>query len=120
MRISIWQQFASNHSNSFIVVGRFQTVEQAQQAYQSIRSVLQHLREGYLAVSYPLTKLPGDDYSYYPTPIDVDAFRSYNILPRKMIDWVSYDYRGDFLEETLQIYDRHIYVSAFGYAGYEP
>lgn len=34
MRISIWQQFASNHSSDYTVVGEFQTEVEAIYAYE--------------------------------------------------------------------------------------
>jgi hypothetical protein len=33
MRLTLWQQFSSNHSARFTVVGQFETIEQAQRAY---------------------------------------------------------------------------------------
>jgi hypothetical protein len=40
MRVSIWQQFSSNHSGHFWVVGTFKTVEDAQKAYDELRAML--------------------------------------------------------------------------------
>lgn len=36
MRISIWQQFSSNHSSDFTVVGRFGSSEEAQAAFEQL------------------------------------------------------------------------------------
>lgn len=40
MNISIWQQFSSNHSGGFTIVGNFATVEQAQQAADTLKAIL--------------------------------------------------------------------------------
>lgn len=37
MRISLWQQFSSNHSSSFVVVGRFATENEAENAAERLR-----------------------------------------------------------------------------------
>ncbi|MBZ0287954.1 MAG: hypothetical protein K8I30_10095 [Anaerolineae bacterium] len=39
MRVSIWQQFSSNHSSSFSVVGRFQSVEDAERVASRFRAL---------------------------------------------------------------------------------
>ncbi len=43
MRISLWQQFSSNHSGSYHVIGTFKTTEDAQVAYEEIRKILQEI-----------------------------------------------------------------------------
>jgi hypothetical protein len=118
MHISIWQQFASNHSNSFIVIGRFETLPQAQDAYFAVHDVLQRLREGYLTTPYSSVRLPADEYAYSPTPVDIEVFKPFGIVPHKMIDWISFE--DEFVDEVTQLYDSRIYISAFGYSGYAP
>ena len=40
MKLTIWQQFSSNHSGFFWIVGRFETVPDAQAAYNELREIL--------------------------------------------------------------------------------
>jgi hypothetical protein len=40
MRVSIWQQFSSNHSSFFTVAGIFKTVELAEKATHELRSII--------------------------------------------------------------------------------
>jgi hypothetical protein len=47
MKISIWQQFSSNHSASFDLVGKFQTPEAAELAAKSIQHLLNTVRAWY-------------------------------------------------------------------------
>jgi hypothetical protein len=44
MRISIWQQFSSNHSASYTVVGKFSDPASAQNAAQELNNILQQLK----------------------------------------------------------------------------
>jgi hypothetical protein len=41
VRISIWQQFASNHSGGFKIVGVFLTPQEAAQALDRLRTMLE-------------------------------------------------------------------------------
>src|SRR5258707_909393 len=41
MRVSIWQQFSSNHSADFTVVGQFVSPERAEQVAEELRHILQ-------------------------------------------------------------------------------
>ncbi len=43
MRVSIWQQWASNHSADFTVVGKFATQQKADQVATEIRTILQRI-----------------------------------------------------------------------------
>jgi hypothetical protein len=47
MRLSIWQQFSSNHSASFELVGIFETTDSAITAAEELRAILRHVREWY-------------------------------------------------------------------------
>ena len=43
MRISIWQQFSSNHSSSFTIIGTFENSEAAQRAAIEFRAILEKI-----------------------------------------------------------------------------
>ncbi len=43
MKLSIWQQFSSNHSASFTVVGQFETIEQANTAAEELRKLIREI-----------------------------------------------------------------------------
>ncbi len=45
MRISLWQQFSSNHSAGYWVIGTFKTVDEAQHAYREMRGILEKLEQ---------------------------------------------------------------------------
>jgi hypothetical protein len=47
MKTSIWQQFSSNHSADFTLIGKFDTVEEAQAAAEIIRNFLTAVRDWY-------------------------------------------------------------------------
>jgi hypothetical protein len=47
MRISIWQQFSSNHSSHFTIVGRFPSEQEAQEAAEKFRHILTTIAKFY-------------------------------------------------------------------------
>ena len=50
MRISIWQQWASNHSTDFVLVGTFSTHEAAVKAADELHSVLQQIQDYWVQI----------------------------------------------------------------------
>jgi hypothetical protein len=47
MKITLWQQFSSNHSASFTVVGVFEDADKAEEAARILRDVVERLHEYY-------------------------------------------------------------------------
>ncbi|MBA3531471.1 MAG: hypothetical protein H0T73_06065 [Ardenticatenales bacterium] len=52
MRLSLWQQFSSNHSDSFRVVGAFDSPESATQAAETIRALVARSQQWYSQEEY--------------------------------------------------------------------
>jgi hypothetical protein len=72
MKITLWQQFSSNHSNGFTLVGVFPSVAQAKKAYQRIDKLLK-------AIDKWRTAHP-DDYRYdFLTPPEKRIAATYEI-----------------------------------------
>jgi hypothetical protein len=124
VRLSIWQQFSSNHSVSFTVVGTFETPEAAQKAATELRQVLatiaaymQERRESpdflreYSHASYPNeTLIPSEE-----------AFkRQYAVEWPYHLDWLPWD--AGKAREAVQVYDRLVQVENLGntYIGQKP
>jgi hypothetical protein len=47
MKLTVWQQFSSNHSNSFTVVGIFPDEQQAKKTYTRIRTLIKEIDAWY-------------------------------------------------------------------------
>src|SRR5688572_1725913 len=43
MKVTLWQQFSSNHSASFMVVGKFESVEWAETVAEELRTILSEI-----------------------------------------------------------------------------
>jgi hypothetical protein len=64
MRLSLWQQFSSNHSGFYQIVGLFPSAEEAQQAAEELRRLFREVETWYLAQP----DLPDD---YLPPPDEI-------------------------------------------------
>jgi hypothetical protein len=69
MRLSIWQQFSSNHSSNFTAVGRFDTPEKAAAARQTFEQMLRAIYAAQEARSACGVSFS----SYYDPPTDVES-----------------------------------------------
>jgi hypothetical protein len=45
MRVSIWNQFSSNHSGSMTIVGNFETIEKAMEAEGTLRQIIEEVND---------------------------------------------------------------------------
>ena len=77
MKISIWQQFASNHSNDFTVVGTFQTVSDAEQAATTLRKIFELILEQRKNI-----------YDAEPVPAEVWYAKQYDIAWDQHLNWI--------------------------------
>ena len=80
MKLSIWQQFSSNHSNTFTVVGEFPTKTEALSAANKLRQLLEAIY------------LQGIGYSdTAAVQAELDAGREFGFDWTEHLDWVHTD-----------------------------
>ncbi|MBZ0318507.1 MAG: hypothetical protein K8L91_18990 [Anaerolineae bacterium] len=110
MRISIWQQFASNHSNSFTVVGEFESVEDAQNAADKLRASLQPILDWY-------DTNPEIEFNADPIPPELAIGKSYGVEWELRHDWLP----GRTVGEVVSVLDnRIIIISEETWSPHEP
>jgi len=99
MKLSIWQQFSSNHSSSFTVVGQFETVEKAQDVETIFRMLFEAIQEarGFDSRGYD------EDFISWP---EHEAGQIYGIAWEKGIDWL-----GDDLSEHIIRFENNVFVT---------
>ncbi len=111
MRISIWQQFASNHSNSFTVVGEFETVEAAQNAAEQLRQSLKPIIEWRMARAEEIWE------SFEPTPIEIEVGQKWGVEWLIHHDWLEYE--GSL--NAIETFESYVIIgSGETWAGQEP
>ena len=84
MKVSIWQQFSSNHSASYTVVGLFESSDTAQQTALQLKQLVTEITAWYK--EHPETF--NSDKKWKPTPIEESIAKSHNIDWHEPIDWI--------------------------------
>lgn len=88
MKISIWQQFSSNHSNNFTVVGEFATEEDAAHAAIKLREIFRQILQSdkNRIVGYD-KKRKKFDYDK-PTRIERKYAKTFDMKWDRHLDWI--------------------------------
>jgi len=104
MKVSIWQQFASNHSSFFSVVGAFQTVEEAYHTAEIMRTILLQIAAWRAQQSW--------SYDYDPTPIEKAFSQQYEVEWPMALDWLNGDVDNaqQDITKALTVVDQLIFV----------
>lgn len=91
MRISIWQQWASNHSSSYSIVGCFESPEHARKAAVTVDGVVKDFIEWYeRPENADLDMLPWDAP---PTAVEAELIRKYGLKTDRRLTFTE-DVRG--------------------------
>jgi hypothetical protein len=118
MHLSIWQQWASNHSSEFSLVGEFATADEARRAGQEIERIIERLHQ--LADEF----ISGGEFWLHQE--EAERLRNVLGLPAEMQfqyfpEWVV---PADTGFTNVTVIDRHLFLSDRGRSGdgngYEP
>jgi len=102
MRVSIWQQFSSNHSGNFQLVGLFARADRAQEAGLQLDEILRDIEE--------LRRADGIEGDAPPTDVEKAYARQLGIEWRSgSIDWIILN--GETVR-NVAIYDHYVFVSS--------
>lgn len=82
MRVSIWQQFSSNHSAGFTVVGTFESAEKASEVATKLSTLFKSIHEWH-------EQHPGhvDAGNVDPIPPEVEFAQQYSVEWDYAVDW---------------------------------
>lgn len=83
MKITIWQQFSSNHSASYTIVGEFTTQEEARNAAEKITTIIQQIAAW---SDQNHDKLWGENWT--PNPVEEQIAKTHNIDWQQPVDWL--------------------------------
>lgn len=114
MHISIWQQWASNHSGGFTLVGVFETPEVAEKAKGDLWRMLQAIRNEHYGepVDTPLWK---DTNLWLPSAsVESQIAKHFDIEWPRPIEWVD---DGEFFgDDTVTQSGPIIFIDAYSWA----
>ncbi len=106
MRLLIWHQFASNHSNDYAIVGKFETVEAAQHAYDEMHHILKTIADWCKAYR---DQSGWHWTSYDLTPSEMAFAEQYGV--KWMITLDTLKYGPAILSEMISCQDSHVLIA---------
>ena len=109
MRISMWQQFSSNHSSSFTVAGKFEIIEHAHKAAEAIRAILRTLLDWYEQHENAIDWTAMAVGEHPATPIEQQTGEQYGIAWNKAVDWVV---NLQTPNQAVSTYNNYVFVSS--------
>jgi|GEM_PF-3210932 len=94
MKLSIWQQFSSNHSANYMVVGKFETSEKAAVVASEFRKFVLKM---FKTTAYPI-KIEGQHTAYVPTKVEIAIGQKYGFDWEHGVDWAYFSNPKLYLE----------------------
>ena len=108
MKVSIWQEFSSNNSSSYVIVGRFDSPRHAQDAAQRLRAIFRRMWEWYAA--HPDDRYEAGSGDYPPTGAEQAVADEYGIEFEAAIDWVAAEESADFVEIAVTVFEDYVFT----------
>jgi hypothetical protein len=107
MKLSLWQQFSSNHSASFSLVGHFKTAQEAENAATVIRGILEKIADWYKTHPEVEEEVRKGDL-VNPTPMEAELAKQYGLEKawEFTVDWVNPKHPN----QGLQIFDKLVFL----------
>jgi hypothetical protein len=102
MRIALWQQFSSNHSARFTVVGKFDSVNATEDGARELRSVLQAISNW-----HKVENQNEESEVKQPNPFPADVAENYSITPDQTRLWLSGEYHLQVMGQHLILQSPH-------------
>lgn len=91
MKLTLWQQFSSNHSNHFWIAGTFKTVEETDAAYGALREMLLTIDQWHR--DHPEeSKAVRMNNDQLPTPVEMEFASKYDVTWTRTLDWMNVAY----------------------------
>jgi hypothetical protein len=114
MRLSLWQQFSSNHSASFSIVGTFESPEKAEQAAAELREILRKVAGYWSQMSKAEQESKWANEVIEITPIEIELSKQYEIEWSKDVhngklaglDW--FPLHPEQAAEVVKVFEQHV------------
>lgn len=111
MRLTLWQQFSSNHSGSYRIVGSFDSPAKAEKVAQTVRHILDQIvvwrnnHEAQTGTSFGA----GQIHPTPATPLEVDIGRHFGMEWTEGIDWL---FEVTDVPSHIQVFDRWVFLDS--------
>jgi hypothetical protein len=112
MKVSIWQQFSSNHSNSYVVIGEFKSVADTENAATTMKQILKQIYDWYADdTNKALADDVRDTESHPPTPAENQITTTYNVTFDYAMDWIARQKDTKFIDDAVVTLNNHIFIA---------
>lgn len=108
MRLALWQQFSSNNSSMFVLVGRFES-DAAHHAYTVIHDMIRQIATYYRDLTDD-DREKIDDINQ-PRELETTLFKAHDIDLRHSIDWL---FKAKPEIELISTFDQYVIISSDG------
>lgn len=110
MRVSIWQQFSSNNSSSYVIVGSFATPQKANEAAVAFKTLLQRLWEWYQSHPEIRDAVLGEE-GHELTDAERFIMSDYGIEFEQAMEWVAREETLEFLPDAVTTFENLLFVA---------
>ena len=112
MKVTLWQQFSSNHSGSFNIVGVFDTPQAAKKAAEEIKQIIATIQNWHKNNPEKANALyarwaSGDEYPAPLSEIEETLAKKYGVRWTNGIDWFDDAKIEIILDHIIHIYPEH-------------
>lgn len=112
MRISIWQQFSSNHSANYDVVGTFASEKEAQQVAEKFKQIFLAIKNWWWN-----SGLSQDEFQRWfdhveigqPTPIELELGEEYGIEWKHGLNWFSW-VSWEHSDLPISVFEKSVFI----------
>jgi hypothetical protein len=109
MKVSIWQQFSSNHSTRHLIVGKFQTAQNATDAGERLHKVILQIWEWYNA--HPEEQeFISESLGHPATEAEQLVAQEYNIAFPEGIDWIAAEDESNIFDSSITTFENHLFL----------
>jgi hypothetical protein len=110
MKLTIWQQFSSNNSSSYVIVGLFKSNQETHEASIKFKTFLKKLWTWYM--EHPeIREAVLNEEGHELTDSERAMMAEYNIEFTEAIEWVARETAEDFLEDAVISFENYLFVA---------
>ena len=107
MKVLVWEQFSSNHSANFTIVGTFDSASTAQKVANTLRDDIRRIIDWYShneSYRHQVLNLETPN----PTPVEKDIATRYGINHEQVIDFLA---NSRYHDDMVKVFKNHVFVS---------
>jgi hypothetical protein len=111
MKLSLWQQFSSNHSGSHMVIGTFTTPQQARVAAQIFKTAEERLQGLWAAQEENNERPDSGQAAHVLTDAEREIMQEYPLDVAEAVDWMARQHETGYLPTDIATFENHVFFA---------